>query len=130
MKTQKNWLEWSVFVIGLVLVLGTVGFLGWDAATSKGAPPDLVATLGTPRRVASSRGDQYVVPVKIVNRGEQTAEGVQIEVTLKSPGAETETAGFDVPFLPRQSSREGEVVFPTDPSSKKLEARVLGYEKP
>ena len=29
---MKNGLEWTVFALGLAMVLATLGFLGWDAA--------------------------------------------------------------------------------------------------
>lgn len=70
-----------------------------------------------------------MVPVSAINRGDETAQGVQIEVTLESGGKET--ASFEIAFLPRHSTRKGWVTFKTDPRSvEQMQARVLGFEKP
>ena len=123
---QKNWLEWSVFAVGLVLVLGTIGYLIYDAVTLGTTPPSLEVKLGKPQQ----RQTQFLVPVSVTNHGDETAEGVLVEVALESGGKETERAEFEIAFLPRQSTREGWVTFDKDPRAARLKARVLGYEKP
>jgi len=123
---QKNWVEWLVFSCSLILVAGVLGFLAFTAATLGNAPPDLKIHLSK----AQPEGKYFRVPVKIKNDGDQTAEGVQIEVTFNEGKPDEETATFEAGFLPRHSSREGAVIFKADPRNGKLEARVLGYEKP
>lgn len=126
-KVEKNWLEWTVFGVGLVLVLAVVGYLVYDGASMGDAPPDIEVTLGTPER----RGTEFLVPVAATNRGDQTAEGVEIEVTLEAAtGGEPERGEFSVAFLPRRATRRGWVAFSTDPAAGRLKPRVLGYEKP
>jgi uncharacterized protein (TIGR02588 family) len=126
-RVQKNWLEWSVFGVGLVLVACTLGFLVYDGASSSGdEPPSVRVTLGPP----AQRGGRFVVPVTVTNDGGQTAEGVTVEVALERDGAEPERGEFAVAFLPRGGTREGFVTFGTDPRSARLVPRVLGYEKP
>ena len=123
-KVEKNWLEWCVFGVGLALVLGALGYLVYDGATTGERPALIEIKLGEPAADAGG----FVVPVLISNRGDTTAEGVQIEVTLEGAGAER--GEFTVAFLPRRSTREGFVTFRTDPRSGRLAARVPGYEKP
>ena len=125
-KVEKNWLEWSVFGVGLVLVVGTLGFLFYDGVRARDAEPDVRIRLGTPEQ----RGGQFVVPVVVTNEGGATAEGVQVEVILEQNGEERERGEFGVAFLPRRSTREGFVSFRTDPHAAQLKPRVLGYEKP
>ena len=126
-RVEKNWLEWVVFGVGLLLVAGTLGFLVYDGATSAGdAPPALKVELGTPEQ----KGEHFIVPVTVTNEGGQTAEGVAVEVTLERDGAEGERGEFGVAFLPRGGKREGFVTFRTDPRAARLVPRVLGYEKP
>lgn len=129
MKTiQKNWLEWLVFAISLVLVITTLGYLVYDGATFSENPPNVELELG---KVQAQAKDRFIVPITAINRGEITAEGVQIEVTLNDNGKEQENAQFEIAFLPRHSTREGWVIFTTDPRTvDKIEARVLGLEKP
>jgi len=122
---QKNWIEWSVFALGALLITFVVGFLVYESATIGNAPPDIRVQIGP----AEPRTGYFAVPVETTNLGDQTAEGVHIEVTLKA-GDKEETGDFDIAFLPRRGSREAWVTFKTDPRQGTLEARVLGYEKP
>lgn len=126
-RPNKNWLEWSVFAFGLVLVACVVGYLVYEGVTLGGASPQIEVRLGTPEQ----RGQDFLVPVVVENKGDETAGGLMIEVTLESEGAgEPERGEFGVALLPRRSTREGWVAFRQDPRRGGLKARVLGYEKP
>jgi uncharacterized protein (TIGR02588 family) len=126
-KLEKNWVEWAVFAVSLVLVAGTLAYLAYDAATVGSEPPTIEVRAGAP----VERQSNFLVPVSITNHGDLTAEGVHIEVTLENGGEEVERSEFDVAFLPRRATREGWVAFQTDPRTvQKINARALGYEKP
>jgi uncharacterized protein (TIGR02588 family) len=127
MKLEKNWLEWVVFAASLVLVVSTLGYLVYDSATLGNAPPNIQFQLGKPQ----PQLNHFIVPVSVTNQGDETAEGVQVEVVLESGGQEQESAQFEIAFLPRHSTREGWVTFETDPRTvDEMKARVLGFEKP
>jgi uncharacterized protein (TIGR02588 family) len=126
-KLEKNWLEWAVFGVALVLILSALGFLVYDAATLGKRPPSIEVRTGEPEQHSFN----YLIPVVVTNHGDETAEGVQIEVVLEQGGEERERAEFTVAFVPRGSTREGWVAFQTDPRTvEQIKARVLGYEKP
>lgn len=124
---EKNWLEWVVFAASLVLVVSTLGYLVYDGATLGNAPPSIQFQLGKPQ----PQLNHFIVPVSVTNQGDETAEGVQVEVVLKSGGQEQESAQFEIAFLPRHSTRQGWVTFETNPRTvDEMKARVLGFEKP
>lgn len=126
-KLQKNWLEWTVFACGLVLVVSTLGYLVYEGATMGNDPPSIEVRVGTPEQ----RTHNFIVPVTVVNHGDETAEGITIEVTLENAGGGEPVRGeLTVAFLPRRATREGWVTFQQDPRAARLTARVLGYEKP
>lgn len=126
-KLQKNWVEWVVFTIGLLLVVSTLSYLAYDAATITDAPPSIEVRAGQPLE----RPHNFIIPVSLTNHGDQTAEGVLVEVVLENGGQEKERGEFTVAFLPRRATREGWVAFQTDPRTvEQTKARVLGYEKP
>lgn len=128
-KAAKHPLEWIVFAVSLALVAGTVGFLAWDAIQGgwgDDAPAALSVELGRPE----PRGGAWAVPVTVSNDGDETAEGVRVEVTLEAPGMQAETAGFEAAFVPRRSRREGWVTFRSDPSRGRLSSRATGFETP
>lgn len=126
-KLEKNWLEWSVFAVSLVLVVSTLGYLVYDVARAGNTPPTFEFVLGTPQ----PRRNQFLVPVTVTNLGDETAATVQVEVILESGGKEQESGEFELAFLPRHSTREGWVTFQTDPRTvDQMKARILGFEKP
>ena len=125
-KPAKNWLEWSVFAVGLVLVLGTLGFLVRESLVAAGGSPEVVARLGPPK--ASAGG--FMVPVEVANLGQGTAEDVKVTVVLELPEAEREEAVLDIAFLPRDSRRNGWVTFRTDPSRGTLRLGPIAFEVP
>lgn len=124
---EKNWLEWTVFAAGMVLVAGVLGHLTYDAVTCGDGPPIIEVRLGD----AEQNAHNFSVPVKVMNHGDTTAEGVHIEVTSETGDeGEPERSDIDIPFVPRGATREGWVTFQTDPRAAQLKARVLGYQKP
>lgn len=123
---RKNWLEWGVFAVGLVLVASVVAYLAYDGATLGDAPPNVEVRLGTPRQGAHN----FLVPLTVTNHGDKTAGGVLVQVTLESAGGAHEQSEITFAALPRRASREGYVTFQTDPRTAPLKARVLGYEEP
>ena len=124
-KVEKYWLEWSVFGVSAALLTIVIGFLIYESAAIGNAPPDIQVQVGIPEQ----RSGYFAVPITATNKGDHTAEGVHIEVVLRSGGKE-ETGDFEIQFLPRRGSREAWVTFKSDPRAGTLEARVLGYEKP
>lgn len=124
---EKNWLEWIVFAASLVLVVSMLGYLVYDVSTLGEAPPRIEFQLGTPQ----PQLNHFLVPVSVTNSGDETAEGVLVEVVLESGGKEQESGEFEIAFLPRHSTRSGWVTFQTDPRTvEHIKARVLGFEKP
>ena len=124
-KITKNWLEWSVFGVSAALIALVIGFLIFESATIGDALPDIEVKTGT----SEARTGYFAVPLEVTNKGDQTAEGVHIEVVLRL-GSKEERADLEIAFLPRRGAREAWVTFKTDPRQGALEARVLGYEKP
>jgi uncharacterized protein (TIGR02588 family) len=125
-KTKKNWLEWVVFAFGLLLVSVTLGYLVYAGASMGREPPSIEVRLGTPE----SRQFNFLVPVTVTNHGDETAEGVRIEVLMENGGGLKARAELEVAFLPRHATREGWVTFEQDPRAAQLKARVLGYQRP
>lgn len=124
-RLDKNVLEWTVFGISLVLVVGTLGYLVRESLAGTDGPPEVVVSLGAPRAGAGG----HMVPVTAENRGGATAEDVQITVRLKAAGGEEE-AVLTVPYLPRESRRSGWVTFRADPRSGGLEVAGVAFQVP
>ncbi len=126
MEQQKNGLEWIVFSVSLVLTLGVLGYLTYEVVRFAGTPPTIRVSL----EAAESRAGHFVVPVRAHNVGGEAAEDVQVEVVLRVDGAVAGRANVTFVRLPRSATREGWIVFASDPRRGELRARVLSYTTP
>jgi uncharacterized protein (TIGR02588 family) len=121
--------EWLVGLVGLLLVLGVVGFLIVQAQ-QPATPPTLVVVA---EPVIAQAGG-YLVPIRVTNEGGRTASTVLIEGSLLTsddpavPPVETSETTFD--FVPPQSSRDGGLFFAEDPAQYQLELQVKGFIEP
>ncbi|MCY0986909.1 hypothetical protein OV203_07240 [Nannocystis sp. ILAH1] len=130
MTIRKNWLEWTVFAVGLALVLGIVGYLVILAVRHDDRPPRLGIHVGAATRTEDVEPPHYVVPVTVTNHGDRTVGDVHVEVTLVRDGAPVERTELTLPEVPRRSSRAGASTLQTEPATGQLRARVLGYSEP
>ncbi|WAS95324.1 hypothetical protein [Nannocystis punicea] len=130
MTVRKNWLEWSVFAVGLALVLGIVGFLLVHALHHEDRPPRLGVTVGEAWRSEGVEPPHFVVPVTVTNHGDRTVADVHVEVTLVRDGALLERTELTLPEVPRRSGRAGASTLQHEPAPGQLRARVLGYSEP
>ena len=129
---RKNWLEWTVFAAGLLLLLATTGYLGHQALTHSHQPAALRVTLGAPWTPDDDHPAHVVVPVTVHNDGGHTAAEVKIEVSVVRGGEHEplERRELTFAFVPHMSSRAGALTFEHRPAHKELRARVLGYLEP
>jgi uncharacterized protein (TIGR02588 family) len=125
-RPTKNRLEWTVFAIGLVLVVATLGFLVRESIMSDRGPPEVVARLGDARPSESG----YLIPVEVTNIGQSTAEDVLVPIFLDLSGGRREEAELNIAFLPRGSKRNGWVGFRDDPRRGTLSLGAIAFEVP
>ncbi|MBX3171140.1 MAG: hypothetical protein KF760_27275 [Candidatus Eremiobacteraeota bacterium] len=113
---KKNWLEWCVFALGLVLTLSILGYLIFLGLNRGEQPPIFKVTVGSPQKVS----DGYQLRVDVYNQGDVTAQSVQVEVENRA-----EKARFQIDFVPEHSSAKGWVVFSQEPDRPK--GKVTGF---
>lgn len=125
-KLNKNAIEWTVFAGSILVIACVVALLVRGSVASTETPPDLRVAVGRASR--SSTG--FVIPIRVENAGDTTAEQAKVEVLLQREGAEVETAELTIAFVPGKSQRNGWVVFNRDPQCCTVEARAVSYEAP
>lgn len=127
---EKNALEWTVFAISTLLVVGIIGYLLWMSFRLEPEVEGLRVTVGEPTPQPESDPPSFAVPVTVTNPGDRPVTEVEVEVTLERPGGEPEQANLTLPLIPIRSSRAGVVFFTGDPSGASLLGRVVGYLQP
>lgn len=111
-------LQWVMAAIGGVLISGAIGIVVWEAVQPE-APPALSVRLVS---VSISPAGQVAL-VKVVNDGDDTASGVDIEGVLGE-----ETASATVDYVPGHGHAKAFLRFDGDPRSAELS--VKGWSAP
>lgn len=126
-QNKKNWLEWTVFGVGLGLVLGVMGYLTFKTATYTSGPPALfVECFPEPGKYEPQR--YHVI---LHNQGNETAESITVELSLHNNGKETDKAELVFDYCPKESSREGWMSFSTRPTqADTIRTRIVSYNRP
>ena len=123
---QTSTLEWIVAAVGLILVIGTIGFMIYEALTSKDAPPKFETSVERIDEINSG----YRVIFKTVNEGEKTAADVRIEGELKDGTQSVEKSETTISYAPSKSEVRGGLFFKNNPQQLQMEVRVAGYSEP
>ena len=117
---------WSIGFLGLAMVLGSIGFMLYEAVAGDRSPPDV--TLHVNSILPTRNG--YLVKFRAVNEGGSTAEGVTVEGELVNATGVIEISNTILEYVPSHSEREGGLYFRSDPEQYELRLRAKGYEKP
>lgn len=119
------WL-WGIALLGLVLALGSIGFMLYEAVAGDKSPPEV--TLQVDAIVPVHNG--FLVQFRARNEGGTTAKSLEIEGVLKNGAATVETSNVNFEYLPPHSERSGGLFFTLDPQQYALALRAVGYEVP
>ena len=124
---KKNILEWIIFSLSLLLICGIFGYLIYQSVIYEPGSPDLVVTF----KSDPSPNSPYRYHLSVENKGQETAEEVNIELVLEKDGQELEMATLQIPYAPKKSIREGWLNFSKNPATADtLYSRVVSYKKP
>lgn len=118
--------EWVAAAVGLVLVLGAIGFIAYNALTAESSVPVVtVEHLSTERNAGG-----YVVEFRARNSGPSTAASLTISGTLYDGSTEIESSEVTLDYLPPRGKRKGGLIFQTDPAEHELRLEAEGYVDP
>ena len=120
------WLEWVAADVGLLLVLGIFGVIGWQAFNGATVPPAITVKV---ENVAPVEGG-YRVLFRVRNTGGEAAAQVGIEGKVSTAGADVETSQVVLDYVPGHSARQGGLFFTRDPRAGTLAVRATGFTVP
>jgi uncharacterized protein (TIGR02588 family) len=127
--------EMVIGVLGLLLVLATIGYLLYQGFQVQDSPE---IVLEVDSVIAQETG--YLVEITVTNQGGQTAAGLVVTGNLlpkqtsgdsassNDQPVESEQVTFD--FVPPRSYRQGGLIFSYNPLDYDLELNAGGYTKP
>jgi uncharacterized protein (TIGR02588 family) len=123
---QVPWLEWLASGVGLLLVLGVFGVIGWQAVNGSPTPPVIAVEV---EGVGPVEGG-YRVLFRARNSTDVAAAQVEIKGRVTGAGTETETSRVVLDYIPGHSARRGGLFFTRDPRSGALAVRATGFSEP
>lgn len=120
--------EWTTLVMSVLVVLGVVGLVTVLHVGGGDDPPVIAVEpmTDTVRRET----DGYYLTVEVRNRGDRTAENVQVQAELDTGSGTPLTADFTIPFLAGGELVEGTFVFAEDPAQGDLTIEATSYQEP
>ncbi len=118
-------LEWIAAALGLILLVGSLGPILYDAF-DQDTPPRLEAQAGP----VVSVGSRYLVQVTVWNHGGSTTAAVNVEGTLKQNGKTIETASTTFDYVPAHSSTKGGMFFTHNPRAYRIQLEANAYMEP
>jgi len=118
-------LEWAASGLGLVLTLGAIGFILWEAFQPSASPAITLRALEYERSAGG-----WIVEVEARNASLTTAAAVEVEGILSAGGEEVETSSMVFDYVPGEGRRRGGLVFENDPRANELTLRTRGYVRP
>ncbi len=123
---KPSLLEWLMAALGLIIVVGMLGFVLAQALEGSTSPPDV--TVRVQDVVQTSNG--YLAQVVAENAGDETAAALTLEGELKRGDEVIETSTLTLDYLPGRARRNAGLFFRNDPREYTLEVRAKGHEKP
>jgi uncharacterized protein (TIGR02588 family) len=118
--------EWVVAYVGLVLVLGSIGFMFYQAIAGDPSPPHV--TVRTEAIKTLSHG--YLVQIRAINQGGSAAANVSIAGVLTNHSGPVEVSETILDYVPARSYRQGGLFFTHDPQQFHMQLRAMGYTEP
>jgi len=123
---ERTAAEKITLAISVFLILGLVALVTYVSITGGGEPP-VVEARPLPDEIRHE-GESFFLPVAVTNRGGQTAEEVMIQAELAGSDGSPESAEFTLDFLAGGETREGTVVFASDPATGELTVDVASFQ--
>lgn len=123
---EPHWIEWVTGIISALLVIAMLVWIGKEALTENGAPPEFAVEIIDRKPVA----DGYLVRFDIANRATTTAAAVVVRGEVLEGDTVAEEAEVTFDYVPAESKSSGGIVFSEDPGPREIRIRAVGYIDP
>jgi uncharacterized protein (TIGR02588 family) len=117
--------EWLASLLGGAIVLGTIGFLAFEAFRQGNQEPSLTVSVLQVRQTAGS----FIVDVEVRNLSSGAAADVHLAGGEEGADGRELQAHASLDFVPGFSSRRASLVFESNPGRAPA-VRIVGYGRP
>jgi uncharacterized protein (TIGR02588 family) len=118
--------ERTTLAISIILILGLLALVTYVSMTG-GSEAPIVEAKPLESEIRHE-GESYYLPVAVTNRGGRTAEEVVVRAKLTGSDGSVEESELTLDFLAGGETREGTVIFTTDPLSGELTIDVASFQ--
>lgn len=118
---NANWLEWTMTVLGGLIVLSSLSYLVYALLAGAGGAPAIRVSLGAPQPDSTI----VLVPLEVRNDGGTVAANVVTEVCAGSDNC----GQITFLYVPHEAVRQGRVGL-SAPLDTALTARVVSFSTP
>lgn len=125
-QVRSHWIEWATGLIATVMILAMIGWLLFEAATTRDLPPELSAKVLDIAPLSSG----WRVMIEVRNDGDQAAAAVDVKATLTDGDTTVEEAQTTFDYVAAGSTSRGGLIFKQDPSAFGLEVVPTGFTEP
>ena len=125
-QVRSHWIEWATGLIATVMILAMIGWLLFEAATTRDRPPELSAKVLDIAPLPSG----WRVMIEVRNDGDQAAAAVDVKATLTEGDTTVEEAQTTFDYVAAGSTSRGGLIFKQDPSAFGLEVVPTGFTEP
>ena len=119
-------IEWITGLAGLAIVLGTLGFIGYEALRGGPDAPALDVVV----EHSSEEPNGFVVVVRVRNENRQAAAEVLLEGVVRLADGRERRSQARLDYVAGLSTRRATLLFPAAPAGGTVEVRILGYTTP
>lgn len=124
---ERSTAEWVTLVVSVLIVLALAGLIIYQQMV-RGTEPPLIEV--TPKlEEMRQEGNAYYVTIEVTNKGELTAEDVEVQLSLETGEGQPEVAAFTLKLLAGRETESQTVIFQNDPSKGKL-THVVAFSTP
>lgn len=118
--------EWAAAGLGLLLLLGVIGYSVWEGMADDAGPPSLSVAVEPVKKTAQG----FTMPIAVKNASAQTAGQVTVRGVLEQGGVVVEERRATFSYVPGRGEARGGLIFERDPRGYELKLTAEGYEEP
>ncbi|MGB3613312.1 MAG: TIGR02588 family protein [Elainellaceae cyanobacterium] len=124
-RSRAEWISLSISLLVLSTIVGLILSL-WFKEGQQSQPHLLITSAKSVRQ----QDGQFYVPFSVTNKGDRTAESVQVTAELTIRQSMVATGEQEFEFVSSGEVRKGAFVFDRDPSQGDVTIRVASYKLP